>query len=392
MNETYLEINLDNISNNIKEIKKKYDYKYYIGVVKSDAYGHGNYIVDELYKNGINYVAVSYLEEALNIRKLNKDINILCLQPISISEINTAIKNDITITIHDKDYFDQIYNKINDKIKVHLKIDSGMNRLGFKNKDDIKYTVDKIKTNKNIILEGIYTHFATIGLYDYHYDNQVEKFLELTSLINLKEIPIVHLGSSVILLTHKKLDFVNGIRTGIIMYGYNVSPIISKKGIKNKLRNIRNFIYKKRYNISETYTNVNLNLKPAMKLYTSIIQIKKVKKGEFIGYGAHYKAKENMTIGILPIGYNNGIGINKRYVIINNVKYYSIGDIGMNMMSIKIDNNVNINDKVTILGDDISLGIFSRFNNDSLAVSLLNVGKGNKKSYIKNNKIVFESR
>ena len=263
-----------------------------------------------------------------------------------------------------------------------------MNRLGLKSKKEVKDSYDLINENKYLNLEGIYTHFATIGMFDKYYDNQVETFKNLTSLIDLSTIPIVHLGSSVILLSHPKLSFATGVRFGIILYGYNVGPIYSNKGIKNKLRNIRNKIYQNIYNISKLNYNVDIDLRPAMSMVTSILQIKDVKQGEVIGYGAHYKANTNMKIAILPIGYNNGIGkknIN-RYVIINDKKYFVVGEISMNMMIVKIDNSVDIDDKVYILGNGITLGILSRFNDYSISETLLNIGKNNKRIYTKGTK------
>ena len=214
MQDTYVKIDLDLVKKNINNIINKYnDYKYYIGVVKSDFYGHGKYILNELIEGGINYLAVSYIEEALEIRKLNKNIPILCLQPISLEKIREASINNITITIHDINYFYD-FIKLNIPIKIHLKIDSGMNRLGIKNKDELKEMVEKIRKKDNLVLEGIYTHFATTGLFDVYYDKQVKKFQEICSLIDLNRIPIVHLGNSIIMVSHDRLSFANGI-TGI---------------------------------------------------------------------------------------------------------------------------------------------------------------------------------
>ncbi len=396
MNSTHVEINLDNLAHNAKTITKKYnDYKYFIGVLKSEAYGHGEYIINELYNNGINYFAVSYINEALMVRKYNENVPILCLQPVNLDDINIVIKNNLTIIIHDMEYLNKLIDlNIKDKIKIHMKIDSGMNRLGFKDKEEIKKAYDIINNSDNLILEGIFSHFATTGIFDNKWDYQVNNFKKLTSLIDLSKIPIVHLGSSVILLSHPKIDFCNGIRMGILLYGYNVSPTSSNKGIKNILRNFRNKFYQKRYNISKTYSNVKIDLKPSIKMYTNIIQIKNVKKGEFIGYGAKYIAKEDMLVAVLPIGYNNGISrINDGgYVYINNKKYFIVGCISMNMMTIKIDSDVNITDKVLIMGDNITLGQFSRANNLSISESLLNIGKNNARIYIKDNNIVYEEK
>lgn len=378
---TYVEIDLNQIHKNAKKIVEKFkDYNNYIAVLKSEAYGHGEKVVKALENTNINYCAVSYINEALNIRKYSKNINILCLQPIDLEDVNIAIKNNITIIVHDKNYLDELL-KLNKKLKIHIKLDTGMNRLGLKSKEDVKYTVDKINES-NYILEGIFSHFATIGLYDKGYDNQVNKFKELTSLIDLNSIPMVHFSSSVILLSHPKLDFCNTARFGIMLYGYNVCPQLNINGLKNKLRLLRNNYYQKKYNISETFLNQKIDIKPAMKMYTNIIQIKKIKKGESIGYGG-YKAENDMLIAILPIGYNNGIGqeLNNRYVLINNKKYYAIGTIGMNMMSIIIDNNVKIDDEVIILGNEITLGTISRFKKSSISKTLLDLGKNNERIY-----------
>lgn len=372
-------IDTNNISHNARVITSVYkDYKYYIAVLKGNAYGHGMKIVNNVIENGFNYIAVFSIDEALEVRKYNKDIPVLLLCPILVEELEIAKKNNFTITVNDIDYLKEILKK-DYKLKIHLKLDTGMNRLGFKDKAEVVYAVNAIKES-NYILEGIYSHFSTIGLFDPYYDKQVNKFKELTSLLDLSEIPIIHFSSSVILLTHKKLECVNALRCGILLYGYNVCPFISNKGIKNKLRNLRNKYYQRKYKLSKLTTNINIDVKPAMKFVTRILQIKKVKAGETIGYGA-FKVDKDTLVAILPIGYSNGIGKNKRYVLINGNKYYSIGEIAMNMMAISIDDRVSINDEVLVLGDSLSLGKVSDFNNQSLSETLINIGNSNNKIY-----------
>ena len=393
MDKTYVEINLDTLRNNAKEIIKKYnDYKYYFGVVKSNAYGHGEYIVNELIKGGINYIAVSYLEEAIKVRQYNKDIPILCFVPVDLDDLNLAIDNNITITIADNIYLDQLIKKLNKKVKVHIKLDTGMNRLGIKEKDVFDEVYGKIMDNEYMTLEGIYTHLSTIGLHDKTYDNEVEKFKYLTRNINLSSIPIIHLTSSANLVSHDKIDFANGVRLGSILYGYNPTVRTSNKGIINIIRNIRNKLIQNIYNLSKVYTNVELNIKPAFKMYTNILQIKAVKKREHIGYGLSYKAKDNIKIAIVPIGYNNGIGfgINSHQVIINNQKYNVIGQTSMNMMIILIDDNVNINDKVEIINDILTTRVVASYTNKLPIEILLMTGRSNTKLYVQNDKIVKE--
>ena len=211
------------------------------------------------------------------------------------------------------------------------------------------------------------------------------KFEKLLKNIDISKIKIIHIGGSSVLMSHPKKDFINGFRSGILTYGYNVSFKEENDGIKNKLRFIRNNLYKRMLNISDSIKNVQINIKPAVSMYTYINQIKEVKIGEYIGYGASYKVKENTKIVVLPIGYANGIGSenNGRFVVINKKRYYVVGEIGMNMMCIKIDNDVKIDDKVEVLGKNITLGMFSRFSNMGLASVLINIGRTNKRKYIK---------
>lgn len=343
---TYAEIDLDALKENIKNIKNNYEYKYYIGVVKANAYGHGDYVINALIEGGINYLAASSLEECLSIRERNKTIKILCLEPINVEYLHIASEKDITITVPDLTYLKKIDQNL--KLTIHIKIDSGMNRLGIKDKNELKEVCTLIKGNNNFNLEGIYTHFATSGIWDKYWDNSLEKFKEITSTINLKEIPIVHLGRSLTLVNHPKIEFANGIRTGIVMYGFAQS-LKEPTGLKKFKRDI----YLKKHNISKTTLTNNLKLNTAFKLYSEIMHIKYVKKGEFVGYGAKYIAKENMYIGIIPIGFADGfIKQNEgRFVTINNKKYEVIGEIGMDMTTIKIDDTVKLHDKVLLYNE-----------------------------------------
>lgn len=354
---TYVKINNNTLTNNVKEIISKYnDYKYYFGVVKANAYGHGDYIVNDLIKGGINYLAVSSLEEAISIRKYNQDIPILCLEPIDLSYIKEIIDNKVTITIETIDYVKDLMNtKLNKQLKVHLKLDTGMSRLGFTNKEELTESINLLKSIKNILLEGIYTHIATSGINDIYYDKQISKFNELTKDINLKEIPIVHIGRSMTLVNHPKLDNVNGIRLGICMYGFNNSlkePTGLRKFKRDRLL--------KKLNISETILTNSLNLKTAFTLYTEVMSIRKIKAGSFVGYGANYIVKEDTIIATLPIGYVDGMNKLMKYVSINNKKYEIVGEICMDMTMIKIDDTIKLHDKVEIFGNNIPIKEVSR--------------------------------
>ena len=383
---TFVEINLDNLSSNIKNIVERYNnYKYYIGMIKSNAYGHGYYIVNTLINAGINYLAVSSLDEAINVRNYNKEIPILCTEIIDEDLIDIALENNVTLTIDNINYLKKIENK---KCKIHIKLDTGMNRIGVKTKEDFNILYTYIKSKKNIYLEGIYTHFATPGINDKIYDMQIENFKKTTEDIDLKTIPIVHLTSSFSLLAHPKIDFANGVRIGTIMYGYDISLKQYGNSLKDKLKKARDDYFIKKYKISPVIRGTKIDLKPAFKLKTNVMEIRDVKKGEIIGYGKHY-VKEDTKIAVLPIGYDEGLGLENenRYVLINNKKYKCIGPICMCMMFAQIDDEVKLHDEVTIMGDSLTLGYMSRLKKSTIAETLINLGKNLNRVYVKDGKI-----
>ena len=319
--QTYNEINLSNIRNNIKKIINKYNnYNYYFGVVKADAYGHSDLkVVKEIINGGCNYLAVSSLDEALRIRKHFSNIPILCLEPIPLKYIKKCYDFNITITISSKEYLSNLLKINNIPLKVHLKIDTGMNRLGIKTIEECE-DIYKMMVNSNCILEGIYTHI-------YYAENkeltlkQIKRFKEIIDKVKLNNIPIIHFANSETLVRYPKPDFVNGARLGIIMYGFT--------------------------------SDKNLKLESTFSVINHIIEIKKVKKGETIGYNGIYKAKEDILIGIVPIGYADGIirANTGRMVFINNKEYKIVGNVCMDMLMVEIDDSVRVDDKVYVIKD-----------------------------------------
>lgn len=362
---TYVEINIDNLKHNVKEIITKYpDYDYYFGVVKGNAYGHSDKIAKYIIESGINYLAVASLEEGISIRKTGIQTPILCLEPIEIEYLKECIENDITITVHDYEYFKALMAvELSGLLKVHIKVDTGLCRLGLTSKTQIKEVVEGLKIKHNVILEGIFTHFATDGIYDPSWDNQLKSFQELTSEIDLTQIPIVHLGRSQTMLNHEKISFANGIRLGIILYGYNTTPKPLPNDFLNRLRKWKRAYYNKKNHISPTITNIDIHLKTAFSLYSEVMQVKKIKKGSFVGYGRIYEATEDMYVAVIPIGYADGFSRrNKgRQVVINGKRYSLIGEVNMGMVIAKVDETVHTKDKVTLIGEGITMPEVARY-------------------------------
>ena len=315
---TYVEVNLNNISSNIKKIINRCNnYEYYFGVVKADSYGHySNKVVDTIISSGINYLAVATLDEALEIRKDIKDIPILILGIVDLKYIDICINNNITICLSNKEYVEEL-NKIDNinNLKVHFKINTGMNRLGFSNIDDFKYSYDLIKDKINV--EGIFSHiYNAVNKEDTY--KQVYLFKVYSDLVDVK---IRHLFASDALLLYDRPDFCNGCRLGISMYG-----------------------------ISEAK---DIELDTTFKLISEVIQINEEVSGT-LGYNGTYNIREGDRIAVIPIGYADGfIRKNKgNYVYINDNKYQIIGNICMDMLFVLVDSNVKVGDKVFLIRDN----------------------------------------
>ncbi len=368
---TYLEVNEDFLKENVQNIILNYPkYKYYFGVVKANAYGHGEHIVNSLIEGGINYLCVSSLDEALSVRKYNKEIPILIFGYTSLEYLDEVIKNDLTISINSFDYLkDLLLKKVKGKLKVHIKVNSGMNRLGFTDKEDIKEAFKLLKES-SIYLEGIYTHYATTGVEDIYFDMQTSKFEELTSLIDLKEIPIVHVYSSIPSIKHEKLKYANGIRLGLVMYGY--SSNIDMSTTQMMLHKVRKFFKTGGTKISDVAMKNNLKLKKAFNLYSEVIATNYIHKGDIVGYKASYIAPYDTFTATISIGHADGVTKFYKYVSINGKKYEIIA-LCMDMVVIKCDDTVKVGDKVTLIGDGISLAKIANDSDISIHQALVSI-------------------
>ncbi len=324
LNGNVLEINLTNIKSNVKYIVDNYDYEYYIGVVKANAYGCGyNKVISAMEEAGINYFAVSNLQEALEVRRYTNK-GILILTPLFIENISECIKNNISITIDDLNYLKRISNPKG--LKIQIKLNTGMNRFGLNNLDDIDDII-KYSNRNNIEIEGLYTHLYYATNKDI-VSNQINMLNNIIKNINFR-FKMIHVLNSEGLLNYPKFKYTNGIRVGDLLYGF-------------------------------TYDN---NFKSSISLKSNIIKIRELKKGDTIGYDSSYKAKDNEKIAILPIGYSDGIlkCNSGRYVYINNKKHQIIGNICMCCLFVKVDNLVNVNDTVYIIKDSLDVMEISKY-------------------------------
>ena len=335
---TYLEIDLNAIKHNVSEIKGKFsEYDYYFGVVKANAYGVGIYAVNAMIEAGINYFAVSSLEEALSVREINKEIPVLVMEPVCFEGLLIAAQNNITVTVDNKDYFDKMLDeKIG--IKFHIKVDCGMNRFGLKDRNDVKYIFDN--ANNTTRLEGVFTQLSS-GTGD-RFKKQLKSFNERTSLIDLSAVKIVHIDRSLTMEQHKKIEFANGVRLGIVMYGFGkMPPQISLK------RKILNRITGKKPPVPSV-----LSLKNVIRFYTEVIEIKRIEAGDMVGYGGMFDSGGKSLVAILPYGFADFSLIGKTFVYIGGKKWDIIVNY-MDVTAVLVDDTVKAGDKVEIFGESL---------------------------------------
>ncbi len=338
---TWVEINLDNLINNFNEVKKilREDTKV-CAVLKADAYGHGALqIAKVLEEQGVDYFAVATLQEGLELRNNNIKKPILCLGYINELSFNLAIKNDISFTIYKLKSaikLNKIAKEIDKKARVHIKIDTGMSRLGFSIDDNLIENIKIINDLDNIYLEGIYTHFPKADEKDKDITlKQYQRYKKIIDLLENKniKIPIKHVSNSATLIDLKDLNL-DMVRPGILLYGHYPSNDVNKS---------------------------NLNILPVMTLKTTVSMFKRVKKGQGISYGFKYYAKKDTNIATVSIGYADGFTrmlSGKIDVKINNKSYKQVGNICMDQCMIDLeDDEIKIGDEVIIFDDSKEFSI-----------------------------------
>ncbi|MFI3209973.1 MAG: alanine racemase [Peptostreptococcaceae bacterium] len=324
---TWAEIDLQSIKHNLDNIKNKTNKKTKIcGVVKANAYGHGIIEISKfLESQNVDYLSVARIEEAINIRSNNINLPILVLGYVCPENIEDAIKNNITICVYSLEIaqkIDNISNKLRRKIKVHIKVDTGMNRLGF-NFQNI-YEIQEVFKLDNIEVEGIFTHLATADEVDRTFSNlQNQRFKNLLGKLNLSKDIIVHLSNSAntYYLPDGEYDMV---RCGIALYGCKPDESMPD----------------------------NIDIKPALTLKCRVSNIKTIDSGDGISYGISYTAKQKEKIATITIGYADGFfrGQSNPQVIIKNEIFDVVGRICMDQCMVKIDKEIElkIGDEVTI--------------------------------------------
>lgn len=332
---SWTEVNLNNIGHNLKEIKQTLDKDTKTCcVIKANAYGCGAIEVARyLEKQNIDFLAVARIEEALELRNNDISLPILCLGYTDISMVEAAIKNNIAITVYNLDYakkVDRLAETLKMKAILHIKIDSGMNRLGLQPKESIG-VIEEINKLKNITLEGIFTHFAKADEEDKSVTiSQLDSFKWVINKLEEKNIniEIKHVANSAAILDLNEYKF-NMVRIGIALYGYYPSNEINK----------------------------TIKLKPCVKLKSVVTNVKVVDKDTGISYGHTYKTTNKSKIITISIGYADGFNRVQENpkVHINGKILNIVGRICMDqcMAEAPLDFDVQVGDVVTLIDNNI---------------------------------------
>jgi alanine racemase len=328
--DTWAEVDLDRIKANVKAIRDHLpEAVEFIAVVKANAYGHGDsQTAEAALEAGASMLAVAFMDEALALRKKGVKAPILVLGASRAEDVNVAAEEGIILTVFQEEWLATAGDVLSKdaSISLHIKIDTGMGRIGIRSADELKSIEKLIKEDSRLELHGIYTHFATADeLDDTYFKQQLSTFKEMLGSLD-KQPPVVHSSNSAAALMHADAQF-NAVRVGIAMYGLTPSLEIEPE--------------------------LPVQLKEAFTLHTRLVHVKKLGKGEKVSYGATYEATEDIWVGTLPIGYADGWirRLQGQEVLVDGKRSPIIGRICMDQCMVKLPYEVQVGEIATLIGE-----------------------------------------
>ena len=300
-----------------------------IAVVKANAYGHGDIeVAKTAISAGATMLAVATPDEAVHMRTHFKDIDILVLGATPPNFIPYAASENITLTIFSTQwiYAAQSYLPLVNQVKLHIKVDSGMGRIGISTKDELIELYDSIISSNDFVIDGIFTHFATADEEDSAYfDNQVTQFQDFLSALPNRPRLVHVANTATILVKHPSLQY-DAVRFGISMYGLQPSAFVGSR--------------------------LPFPIQPAFSLSTELIHVKKMHAGQSVGYGATFTAVEDCYLGTIPIGYADGMNrkLTGQDVLVGGERAKIVGRICMDQSMILLPKAYNVGEPVVLIG------------------------------------------
>ncbi len=329
---TWAEIDLTAITQNLKNISRKVSrHTKILAIVKANGYGHGAVEIARTCEKYRCYLGVALIEEAMVLRKAGIKAPILILGSIfPFTNFKYVLENNLIPTVASlagARALSRLAVKHKQKIKFHLKIDTGMGRIGIRPATAVA-TIKKIKMLPLIEMEGVYTHLSSAESDEAYSREQIKIFLAIIKELERERIKIKykHVSGSAAILKYREYPF-NMVRPGLMVYG--IAPF---KGAENKI-----------------------TLHPALSLKTRIVYLKRMPRGNSISYGRTYMTKRNSFIGTLPVGYADGYNwnlSNRAMVLVQGKRVPVIGRVCMDMCMIDLTGlkGIDVGEEVTLIG------------------------------------------
>ncbi|MGX1082907.1 alanine racemase [Bacillus sp. SLBN-57] len=327
---TWAEIDLTALKENVRNMKRHIgEHVHLMAVVKANAYGHGDaQVAKAALAEGVSILAVALLDEALSLRAQGIEEPILVLGAVPPEYASIAAEKRIIVTGYSVGWLKDVLGFLNEAeapLEYHLKIDTGMGRLGCKTEEEIKEMMEMTESSDKLNCTGVFTHFATADEKDTDYFNmQLDRFKELISPLPLDRL-MVHSSNSAAGLRFREQLF-NAVRFGIGMYGLAPS--------------------------TEIKDELPFRLREVFSLHTELTHVKKIKKGESVSYGATYTAQRDEWIGTVPVGYADGWlrRLAGTEVLIDGKRQKIAGRICMDQFMISLAEEYPVGTKVTLIG------------------------------------------
>lgn len=332
----WVEISREKAIHNFNEVRRAVGPNVKVcAVVKADSYGMGSIELSKMYiENGVDMLAVAVIGEAFELRQEIKDKNILVLGYTPEEYFDEAINQNITLTIYDYNLalkLNETAKKLNKTATVHIKVETGMNRLGFLPTEENADKILEIYNLTNVKIEGAFSHQAKADETDKTTAHkQAKRFIDFMSMLEKRNIaiPIKHIANSATIIDLPEYYF-DMVRPGIILSGFYPSDEVNKQEYKFKI---------------------------CVTLKARIANVKTIEAGEGVGYGHLFSTEKSTVVGTIPLGYADGYSrllSNKGYIVVKGVKCPILGKVCMDQFMVDLSNvdNPQIGDEAIIYGD-----------------------------------------
>ena len=332
--DSWVEINLEKLAQNVKAMREIIPQNIkFLGICKADAYGHGAVMcAPTMLASGVDMLGVASIDEGLNLRDAKIKCPILVVGAVPVWSVETAVKGDIEFAIFSDEHIEackDAFERIGIMPKVHIKLDTGMNRIGVSKNCAVDF-IKKVQECDFIELKGIFTHLANAEKLD-KTRQQFEIWEDIISKVNTQGLLLHILNTAAIMSKFKASS--NMVRTGISLYG--LYPDLYSEDVKPP------------------------KLSPIMSLKARIVNIHTAKTGEGVSYGHTFEAYEDVKIATVPLGYADGVPrilSNKIFAKINGKKIRQIGNITMDQMMFDITGvDAKCGDIITVLDEDLPI-------------------------------------